>query len=73
MLLSSPDRPHRNMARFYRLDVQPDLFGGWSFIWGLRPHRAAGPGVQHPLPFTGRGPCRPGAPAAGEERRGYRN
>jgi predicted DNA-binding WGR domain protein len=26
----------RNMARFYRLDVQPDLFGGCSFIreWG---------------------------------------
>ncbi len=26
----------RNMARFYRLDMQPDLFGGWSFIreWG---------------------------------------
>ena len=28
--------PTRNMARFYRLDVQPDLFGGWSLIreWG---------------------------------------
>jgi predicted DNA-binding WGR domain protein len=28
--------PDKNMARFYRLDVQPDLFGGWSFIreWG---------------------------------------
>ena len=26
----------RNMARFYRMEVQPDLFGGWSFIreWG---------------------------------------
>lgn len=26
----------RNMARFYRLDVQPDLFGGWSLVreWG---------------------------------------
>lgn len=26
----------KNMARFYLLDVQPDLFGGWSFIreWG---------------------------------------
>jgi predicted DNA-binding WGR domain protein len=26
----------RNMARFYKLDVQPTLFGGWSFIkeWG---------------------------------------
>ncbi|RAI35889.1 WGR domain-containing protein [Rhodoplanes serenus] len=26
----------QNLKRFYRLDVQPDLFGGWSFIreWG---------------------------------------
>jgi predicted DNA-binding WGR domain protein len=26
----------RNMRRFYRLDVQPDLFGRWFFIreWG---------------------------------------
>lgn len=22
----------KNMARYYRLDVQPDLFGGWS-LW----------------------------------------
>ena len=28
--------PERNMKRFYRLDVQPDLFGLWLFIreWG---------------------------------------
>jgi predicted DNA-binding WGR domain protein len=28
--------PAKDMARFYRLDVQPDLFGGWTFIreWG---------------------------------------
>jgi predicted DNA-binding WGR domain protein len=27
---------HRNMARFYKLDVQPTLFGGWSVVreWG---------------------------------------
>ena len=26
----------RNMARFYALDLQPDLFGGWAFVrrWG---------------------------------------
>ncbi|MEY9607071.1 putative DNA-binding WGR domain protein [Bradyrhizobium japonicum] len=26
----------RNMSRFYRLDVQPTLFGGWSLVkeWG---------------------------------------
>jgi predicted DNA-binding WGR domain protein len=28
--------PARNMWRYYRLDVQPDLFGQWCFIreWG---------------------------------------
>lgn len=28
--------PTRNMARFYRLDIQPDLFGGVSVVkeWG---------------------------------------
>jgi predicted DNA-binding WGR domain protein len=28
--------PAQNKARYYRMDVQPDLFGGWSFIreWG---------------------------------------
>jgi predicted DNA-binding WGR domain protein len=28
--------PTRNMHRYYRLDVQPDLFGAWCFIreWG---------------------------------------
>ena len=28
--------PAKDMARFYRLDVQPDLLGGWTFIreWG---------------------------------------
>ena len=28
--------PARNMARFYRLDVQPDLFGGSTLVreWG---------------------------------------
>ncbi len=26
----------RNMSRFYRLDLQPDLFGAWSVVreWG---------------------------------------
>ena len=32
----------RNMARFYSLDLQPDLFGGWALVrrWG----RIGGPG-----------------------------
>lgn len=27
---------HRNMARFYKLDIQPTLFGEWSVVreWG---------------------------------------
>ena len=28
--------PAKNLHRYYRLDVQPDLFGAWCFIreWG---------------------------------------
>ncbi|MFK4719746.1 hypothetical protein ABIE89_000846 [Bradyrhizobium niftali] len=26
--------PQRNMSRFYKLDVQPTLLGGWSLIRG---------------------------------------
>ena len=28
--------PAQNMQRFYRLDLQPDLFGGWDVVreWG---------------------------------------
>lgn len=28
--------PARNMARFYRLDIQPTLFGEWALVreWG---------------------------------------
>jgi len=35
----------RNMRRFYRMDVQPDLFGEWCFVreWG-RIGRAGRPG-----------------------------
>jgi predicted DNA-binding WGR domain protein len=34
MLTRVDDR--RNMARFYKLDIQPTLFGEWSFVreWG---------------------------------------
>lgn len=29
-------RPHHNMARFYRLEVRPTLFGEWCLVrvWG---------------------------------------
>src|SRR5580704_3268499 len=41
--------PARRMRRFYLLDVQPDLFGEWSFIreWG----RAGQPGQVWAVPF----------------------
>jgi predicted DNA-binding WGR domain protein len=63
--------PERDMFRFYRLDVQPDLFGGWSFIreWG----RIGRPGTVKTLPC----PTEAEALAALErqrrvkERRGY--
>jgi predicted DNA-binding WGR domain protein len=31
-LILTRENPAQNMARFYRLDVQPDLFGGWA-LW----------------------------------------
>jgi predicted DNA-binding WGR domain protein len=39
----------RNMHRFYRLDVQPDLFGQWCFIreWG----RTGSGGQTRIIPF----------------------
>ncbi|MBK5960081.1 hypothetical protein CCR97_17995 [Rhodoplanes elegans] len=63
--------PSRNMARFYLMDVQPDLFGGWSFIreWG----RIGRGGTLRALPC----PTQEAAQAALEqqrqakERRGY--
>lgn len=63
--------PEENMRRFYRLDVQPDLFGGWSFIreWG----RIGRPGQVRLDPF----PTESAAIAAlarlrqVKERRGY--
>ena len=38
----------RNMHRYYRLDVQPDLFGEWCFVreWG----RIGRPGQMRSVP-----------------------
>jgi predicted DNA-binding WGR domain protein len=63
--------PERGMFRFYRLDVQPDLFGGWTLIreWG----RIGRPGTVKTVPC----PTEAEALAALErqrrvkERRGY--
>jgi predicted DNA-binding WGR domain protein len=42
--------PAKNLHRYYRLDVQPDLFGAWCFIreWG-REGRA---GQVREVPFS---------------------
>ncbi|MGY3412895.1 WGR domain-containing protein (plasmid) [Bradyrhizobium sp. 155] len=39
IMLTRVDDQH-NVARFYKLDVQPTLFGGWSFVreWGRIGH-----------------------------------
>ena len=38
----------RNMRRFYRLDVQPDLFGNWS-LWREWGRIGSGGQVRHDL------------------------
>jgi predicted DNA-binding WGR domain protein len=42
----------RNLRRFYRLDVQPDLFGQWCFIreWGRVGSAGQARTVPHPTP-----------------------
>ena len=53
----------RNMSRFYRLDLQPDLFGAWYLWreWG----RIGQPGQVRQVPY----PTRSKAQAALERRR----
>lgn len=63
--------PARNMWRYYRLDMQPDLFGQWCVIreWG----RIGSGGQTHSIPY----PTSAQAEAAlasycrAKERRGY--
>ena len=59
----------RRMARFYVLDVQPDLFGAWCFIreWG----RIGRPGQLRQVPTPPR--TRPRKRLRAKERRGYRS
>ena len=42
--------PAKRMHRFYRLDVQPDLFGQWCFMreWG----RISSTGQTRSVPFA---------------------
>lgn len=63
----------RNMARFYRLDVQPDLFGGWSLVreWG----RIGRPGQVRldPFPSAHQAEAALARLRAAKMRRGYSN
>jgi hypothetical protein len=62
----------RNMHRYYRLDVQPDLFGEWCFVreWGRigRPRADA----QRPLPYRAGSTRRARASAPGQGTAGMR-
>ena len=42
--------PEENMRRFYRLDVQPDLFGGWSLFKEFG--RIGSPGRLRSAPYS---------------------
>lgn len=61
----------RHMSRFYRLDVQPDLFGSWSFIREFG--RIGSPGRMRivPLPTEDAAIAALGKQRQAKERRGY--
>ncbi len=65
--------PSRNMRRFYRLDVQSDLFGFWLFIreWG----RIGRPGQTRIMSFVSRDEAQDALhhQRRAKERRGYAN
>ena len=41
--------PAKNMARFYALDLQPNLFGEWSLVKAMGPDRTGGAGAKRSL------------------------
>jgi predicted DNA-binding WGR domain protein len=63
--------PDRNMHRYYRLDVQPDLFGAWGVVreWG----RIGQPGRLRidPYPTVAQAEERMHVHAAAKQGRGY--
>lgn len=63
--------PDQNMARFYRLDVQPDLFGGWSLWreWGRM--GCSGTVRQDPYPTRGSAEVALAKLFADKAKRGY--
>ena len=64
--------PDQNMARFYRLDVQPDLFGGWSLWreWGRM--GCSGTVRRDPYPTQDAAEVAKARLAEAKARRGYR-
>ena len=50
--------PEKQMQRYYRMDVQPDLFGRWCLIreWG-RIGQQARPAASPSLPRRKQKPC----------------
>jgi predicted DNA-binding WGR domain protein len=46
----------RNMRRYYRLDVQPDLFGAWCCVreWGRIGQAGQTRSVPYPTPLEAR-------------------
>lgn len=61
----------RNLHRFYRLDVQPDLFGMWCFIreWGRIGRAGQVREVPYPTPDEARAAL--DKQRRRKERRGY--
>ena len=59
--------PAENMRRFYRLDVQPDLFGQWCFIreWGRIGSSGQARITPFPTPARGRGSTCAATPGEG--------
>jgi predicted DNA-binding WGR domain protein len=63
--------PAKNLKRFYRLDVQPDLFGQWCFIreWGRIGSSGQTRSVPYPTPDTAEAAL--ARQRRAKERRGY--
>jgi hypothetical protein len=59
----------RNLHRYYRLDVQPDLFGAWCVIreWGRIGRTGQVREVPCPTPRRGSGRARQAAPWEGAQ------
>jgi len=63
--------PAKNLHRYYRLDVQPDLFGAWCFVreWGREGR--SGQVKQVPFPTPDEAQAALDRQRRAKERRGY--